>query len=349
VKNIKVAIALVFVGALVAALAGESFGYPLFLNKSRKFGAKDCTFCHIAPEGGAPWNERGQWLIEEKARRGADAIDIEWLAEYKPGKKAEDKKTEDRKPADTVATSTAAGSVEQDLLKLERDWLDAYTKRDVAAMERIEADDFMITYSDGTMRGKADEIANLKKPAPEGPPPIFMTADTKVRVYGDTAVLTGKVIQKGTYRDGPQKGQDYNFQHRYTDVYVKRNGRWQVVASQLTALASPASAQTSSQPVAIPNKPAPSAPAVKVDSKNFDVYIGQYDTPFGVLNITKEGDRLFGQPNNDTKEELIPESETSFNVPAVGVKITFAKDASGQVTHMLLNVNGQEVQAKKIK
>ena len=92
-KNIKILIALVFVVAFVAALAGESFGYPLFLNKSRKFGAKDCTFCHVAPEGGAPWNERGQWLIEEKARRGADAIDVEWLAEYKPGKKVEDQET----------------------------------------------------------------------------------------------------------------------------------------------------------------------------------------------------------------------------------------------------------------
>ena len=347
-KNIKILIALVFVVTIVAALAAESFGYPLFLNKSRKFGAKDCTFCHVAPEGGAPWNERGQWLIEEKTRRGADAIDIEWLAEYKPGKKVEDKKTADQKPADTVATSTQAGVIEQELLKLEREWLDAYTKRDVAAMERIEADDFMITFADGAMRTKADEIASLKQPAPAGTPPIFMTADTKVRLYGDTAVLTGKVMMKGTYAEGLRKGQEYNSQYRYTDVYVKRNGRWQVVASHLTGLPSP---QTSSQVVDTP-KPAPSTsapPAAKVDPKNFDAYLGQYDTPFGLLTITKENDHLFGQPNNDTKEELIPESETVFNVPNVGVKITFVKDASGQVTHMTLNVNGQEAQAKKVK
>ena len=353
-KNIKIFIALVFVVAFVAALAGEAFGYPLFLNKSRKFGAKDCTFCHVALEGGAPWNERGQWLIEEKARRGADAIDVEWLAEYKPGKKAEVKKAEDTKPvdtkpADTVAASTQSSSVEQELLKLERDWLDAYTKRDVAAMERIEADDFMITFADGAVRTKADEIANLKKPAPEGQPPIFMTADTKVRVYGDTAVLTGKVIMKGTYAEGPKKGEQYNLQYRYTDVYVKRNGRWQVVASHLTGLASPTptSSQVVDRPKPTPSTPAP--PAAKVDPKIFDGYVGQYDTPFGLLSITKENDRLFGQPNNDTKEELIAESETVFNVPNVGVKITFVKDASGQVTHMTLSLNGQETQAKKVK
>ncbi|MGA9773019.1 MAG: DUF4440 domain-containing protein [Blastocatellia bacterium] len=347
-KTIKISIALFFVGAFVTALAGESFGYPLFLNKARKFGAKDCTFCHVALEGGAPWNERGQWLISEKARRGADAIDIEWLAEYKPGMKVEDRKAEEpKKPADTASPSTQAGSVEQDLLKLEREWLDAYTKRDVAAMERIEADDFTITFSDGTVMTKADEIARLKNPAPAGAPPIFMTADTKVRIYGDTAVLTGKVIQRGTYRDGPQKGQDYNLQHRYTDVYVKRNGRWQVVASQLSGLASQTSSQVVDVPKATPSASAP--PAVKVDPKNFDAYVGQYDTPFGPLNITRENDRLYGQPNNDTKEELIAESETVFNVPTVGVKITFVKDATGQVTHMNLNVNGQEAQAKKVK
>ena len=352
-KNIKISIAVVFVVSIVAALAGEAFGYPLFLNKSRKFGAKDCTFCHVALEGGAPWNERGQWLIEEKARRGADAIDVEWLAEYKPGKKVEAKKAEDTKPADTkpadtVAASTQSGSVEQELLKLERDWLDAYTKRDVAAMERIEADDFMITFADGVMRTKADEIASLKGPAPAGTPPIFMTAETKVRLYGDTAVLTGKVIMKGTYAEGSKKGEEYNLQYRYTDVYVKRSGRWQVVASHLTGLPSP---QTSSQVVDTP-KPTPStsAPtAAKVDPKVFDAYVGQYDTPFGLLSITKENDRLFGQPNNDTKEELIPESETVFNVPNVGVKIIFVKDESGQVTHMTLSMNGQETQAKKVK
>ena len=340
-KKIKIAIALAFIAATVAALAGQSFGYPLFLPKARKFGAKDCTFCHVAPEGGAPWNERGQWLIDEKMRRGAEAVDVDWLADYKPGKKAGDKKSPSQ-PAPSTPPAQA-GSVEQELLKLEGEWLDAYLKHDVAAMERIEADDFMITFPDGRVMTKADEIANLKKPAPAGPGPTFMTADTKVRIYGDTAILTGKFIQKGTYADGPRKGQDYNIQERYTDVYVKRNGRWQVVSSHLSALAPP--------PAQLPSPSSSSAPpsAAKVDPKVYDAYVGQYDTPFGVLSITKEGDRLFGQPNGDTKEELIPESETTFNVPAVNVKVTFVKDPSGQVTHMTINQGGQEVQAKKIK
>jgi hypothetical protein len=85
VKSIKMVVILIFIAATVGALAGQAFGYPPFLAKARKFGAKDCTFCHVDPEGGPPWNDRGKWLIKEKERRAAETVDVEWLADYKPG------------------------------------------------------------------------------------------------------------------------------------------------------------------------------------------------------------------------------------------------------------------------
>jgi hypothetical protein len=81
-KLIKLSIATV----IIAGAVGSSFStnaYPPFLRKAQKFGAKDCKFCHTQPAGGEGWNERGKWLIAEKERRKADAIDVEWLAEYK--------------------------------------------------------------------------------------------------------------------------------------------------------------------------------------------------------------------------------------------------------------------------
>jgi hypothetical protein len=119
-------------------------------------------------------------------------------------------------------------------------------------------------------------------------------------------------------------------------VYVKKQGRWQVVASHLTSLVPP--------PVS-----APAAAAVKVDPKIYDAYVGEYQTPQFILTISREGDKLFGQPPGDSKEELIPQSETEFNVPTVGAKLTFVKDDKGQVTELLINLNGQQMQAKKIK
>lgn len=89
-RRLKIAVALAFAIAIIATLATESLAFPPFVAKSRKFGAKDCTFCHVEPEGGPPWNDRGKWLIAEKERRGAEAVDVEWLADYKPG--AQDKK-----------------------------------------------------------------------------------------------------------------------------------------------------------------------------------------------------------------------------------------------------------------
>ena len=113
-KGLKLSIASIFVVGMIAALAGESFGYPPLLAKAKKFGAKDCTFCHVDPEGGPPWNERGKWLIAEKERRHADTVDVEWLADYKPGKigdqKPEPPKIEDKKP---TAPSATPGKVDR--------------------------------------------------------------------------------------------------------------------------------------------------------------------------------------------------------------------------------------------
>lgn len=94
-KSIKVVVALFFLASTVVALAGQTFGYPPFLAKARKFGAKDCTFCHVDPEGGPPWNDRGKWLIKEKERRAAETVDVEWLADYKPA-------NADQPPSNTV-------------------------------------------------------------------------------------------------------------------------------------------------------------------------------------------------------------------------------------------------------
>ncbi len=100
-KNlIKLSIAVViFAGGLGSSLSTQA--YPAFLRQAQKFGAKNCLFCHKEPEGGEGWNERGQWLIAEKERRKADAVEVEWLAEYKEGEKKDaGKKDGEKKEGD---------------------------------------------------------------------------------------------------------------------------------------------------------------------------------------------------------------------------------------------------------
>jgi uncharacterized protein (TIGR02246 family) len=119
--------------------------------------------------------------------------------------------------------------------KLERAWLDAYEQFDAKAMEAIVADDFTITFADGSMQTKAQIMAAIKRPRNSANPSFkFYTEGVQARVYGDTVVLIGRVITE-YLRDG----KTVNEQSRYTDTYVKRQGRWQVVATHLSNVAQP--------------------------------------------------------------------------------------------------------------
>ena len=89
---------------------------------------------------------------------------------------------------------------------------------------------------------------------------------------------------------------------------------------------------------------------VKVDPKIFDAYVGEYEMEPGfVLTITREGDRLMMQATGQGKAEAFPASETNFFFKVVRADITFFKDAAGLVTHLVLNQNGRQTNAKKIK
>jgi hypothetical protein len=72
----------VFAALGIAFSAGSLMAYQAYMAKARKFGAEDCLFCHVQENGGVGWNERGEWLIEEKAKRKAEKIDVDWLVDY---------------------------------------------------------------------------------------------------------------------------------------------------------------------------------------------------------------------------------------------------------------------------
>ena len=214
----KISFALVFAAGLVFSLAGQSYGYPPFLAKSRKFGAKDCTFCHVDPLGGPPWNERGKWLIAEKDRRKADIVDVEWLAVYKPGKAG------DKNPA-----ASTPSSVEQELTALYNELIDGGKKKDAAAFARIMADDFSEINAAGQIFNKAAVLASIPNYTIES----YAVSEISTRVFGDTAIMTLRSDSKGTYQ-----GADVSGEYRETIVWVKREGRWQMVAVQVTRLPS---------------------------------------------------------------------------------------------------------------
>ncbi len=128
---------------------------------------------------------------------------------------------------------TQAGSDEQELIKIENDWLQAFFANDDAFAGRFLADDYMGTDEHGEVKNKAREIAEIKAGAHLS---ISGELDNvKVRVYGDAAVVTGRRVMKGTF-----EGKEYRSPYLWTDVFIKRGGRWQCVASHVSRAIRPA-------------------------------------------------------------------------------------------------------------
>jgi CubicO group peptidase (beta-lactamase class C family) len=91
------------------------------------------------------------------------------------------------------------------------------------------------------------------------------------------------------------------------------------------------------------------APAARVDPALYDAYTGQYEAPFGVLTIIRDGNKLLAGTEGKADQEMVPQSATSFTVPGVKAEVTFVKDQNGRVTHITIKMKGEETQAKKIQ
>jgi uncharacterized protein (TIGR02246 family) len=119
---------------------------------------------------------------------------------------------------------------EQQIMALNREWADAIVRGDVAALDRLFADDMVVTSGSGEVRNKSQEMDDLR-PNADIKTYFFITDDVRVRVYKDAAVVTGLARWRIRYQ-----GRDIDHQRRYTSVYVKQQGRWRIVAQQLTRL-----------------------------------------------------------------------------------------------------------------
>jgi uncharacterized protein (TIGR02246 family) len=122
------------------------------------------------------------------------------------------------------ADSDAA--ISQELQAIERNWLDAEKSHDAAAFEKLVADDWIAITPDGRSQTKAERASEIKTAHTTS----ATLGDMKVRVFGDTAVVTG-TDDEVTVTGGKESSEHYV----WTDVFVKRNGKWLAVASQ-TAL-----------------------------------------------------------------------------------------------------------------
>ena len=138
----------------------------------------------------------------------------------------ENKSSASPAPAASAATETAANA-EQEIRKLQQEYDQAVLKQDASAYDRLFADDYTVTQAGGKVYNKAEMIAMAK--AGDTKMEIGRTDDLKIRVYGNTALATCRWTEKST-----TKGVPFDGVQLYTTVWVKSNGKWQIVSDQGT-------------------------------------------------------------------------------------------------------------------
>lgn len=174
----------------------------------------------------------------------------------------------------------AAQNPEQEVRKLERAWLDAYEQSDAKAMDAIVADDFTITFPDGSIQTKPQIMSMLKAPRrADNPPPKFYTEEVQARAYGETVVLIGRVVT-----EWQQNNQKMKEQNRYTDTYVRRNGRWQVVASHLSSVPKPKTQAAEVSPNAGKNRSVSKNKIVSLENPIVRIEVDEQLPHVGILN-----------------------------------------------------------------
>ena len=119
------------------------------------------------------------------------------------------------------------GKAEEELLKLEEAFAEAIVKNDLEGIGRLVADDWIIIDPNGEIVDRIRFFEVIKSGALTHD--TMESEDFRVRVYGDSAVVTGITRTKGRFM-----GQEFSTQERATDVFVQRDRRWQCVLTHLT-------------------------------------------------------------------------------------------------------------------
>ena len=130
-------------------------------------------------------------------------------------------------PMSSLAQQNRAQTAAEEakILALEKKWTDAYKQHGINTVTNLLAEDFIITVEDGRTFGKIGYIAHTADSSVQ-----LETAeesDLKVRMHGTVASGTGAYHEVGNSR-----GKRYEYRDRRTDVWMKIDGQWQLIAAQ---------------------------------------------------------------------------------------------------------------------
>jgi ketosteroid isomerase-like protein len=116
---------------------------------------------------------------------------------------------------------------EQALIKIQHDWAEARIKGDSSYTKQLEAENCTVVWPDGSIVNKREDLKSMTGDIVFTE---FKIDDLKVRLYGDTGIVVGQGRIKA--HEGKQNLLGGKFV--WTDTFVKQDGAWKVVASQVT-------------------------------------------------------------------------------------------------------------------
>ncbi len=118
---------------------------------------------------------------------------------------------------------------ETKIIALENLWNQIQLNHDADAMGKMLDDDFVFTDYDGTVMSKGQFLESIRDKSYQLT--VEASENMKLHRHGDTVVVTGATHEKGTF-----KGRPYQHQGRFTDTWMKKNGQWLCIASQLSLI-----------------------------------------------------------------------------------------------------------------
>jgi hypothetical protein len=138
------------------------------------------------------------------------------------------------------------GAIELELKRIENDFPRVLKEKDTDAVDRVEADDIVVVYPDGTVGNKAQDMSDIKSGSLSAD--SWEVTDMKVSVLDkDAAVVSGRSIIKGGKSKAPDgKTIDISGEIRWIDTFARRNGEWKLVASISTPVLRPSAAPAAS-------------------------------------------------------------------------------------------------------
>ena len=208
--------------------------------------------------------------------------------------------------------------MQDELVRRTQELYDALVPGNQAPWKKYFADDCIFADEKGRLFDKPKLIADIKS-LPTGYSGTIKIKNAQSRIIGNTAILSYDADETETIF-----GQNLKARYHITDTWLRRNGNWQIIASQAHRYYED--------------------PAVgKGDPKKFAAYIGTFElAPGQTRSVITEGDKLLVE-RSGKKEQLLPETSEIFFRKGVEGRILFRYADSGKVDALIDRRNNEDV------